>query len=1026
VPDALFRLSRAGFRLLLSFAPGFACVVVASESSWFYRPWTFEDHLPNNTVTAVVQTRDGFLWLGTPSGLVRFDGVNFEDFSPTNFIAPPNRGIMAMLLGHQGELWLALDRGAVVCLPGHAPRAFISGLPTLIPNGLAEDAEGNLYIAYAGGSVCRIKDGSTKIFGEADDFPGGNDVCALAADKRGRVWFAKAGRLGWIRDGKFEALHQLEPSRVRQSNRLAASRNGGLWLCRGFALFKIDETGKVEDFGSFHPERAGTAATTMIEDHEGAVWIGTSFSGLFRHDDSGFQAIETSHPEIAALTEDAEGNIWVGTGGGGLNRISRRAISLEGTDAGLPFAAVQSICEDSNGTIWAATQNGVLARRTGDKWTALSSTDAWPQDVTSVAADQQGGVWIGTSARQTGAGARLHEALYRWRKGEFMKWGDPAQIRGQTIHTLLVSKSGDLWIGEETPHSVQRLRSGQLRTFDIPQDSRVIRAMAEDATGNVWAATSKGLLFRISGDEIAEVSPRPDKELASIRCLYATPDGSLWIGYAGWGLGRLKNGKYTEIHTEHGLHDDYVSHIISDAHGWLWMAANRGIFKVSEEELDNFTSGRARQVRSIHYGRGEGLPSLQGNFGDAPDVLRSRDGRLWIPMRTALAVVDAVHEHEVSPPPPVLVRRILVDDNPVAWYSGVLPELQSGHGPIADLGAAEAGLRLPPGHRRLDFEFSALSFTAPENIQFRYRLENYDDNWRETALRVANYSRLPAGNYVFRVLARTTEGEWTKTGAVLSVAVDPFFWQTWWFKGSVLTSFTLCVIAAVRYVSFRRLHQRLALLEQQAALHKERARIAKDIHDDLGANLTQIALLGELAQQDRGEPEKAGERMTRISGTARNAIKSLDEIVWAVNPRNDTLAHLIDYAGQFALDYLRVAGIRCRLDFPEQAPPHELSTDLRHNLFLVIKEALNNIVKHSHASEAWLRAHITPEQLTVVIEDNGAGFEGAPNDAQADGLRNMRQRMADIGGECRIESHVQQGTSVILHLPWTSPNGVAP
>jgi signal transduction histidine kinase len=319
----------------------------------------------------------------------------------------------------------------------------------------------------------------------------------------------------------------------------------------------------------------------------------------------------------------------------------------------------------------------------------------------------------------------------------------------------------------------------------------------------------------------------------------------------------------------------------------------------------------------------------------------------------------------------------------------------------------------------LDFEFAAPSFTAPENVQFRYRLENFDDDWIEAGTkRTATYPRLSAGNYVFRVIACNSDGVWTKTGAALGISVTPFFWQTWYFRGATLAGFTLAIVTIVRYVSFRRLHRRLRTLEQQASLHNERARIAKDIHDDLGANLTQIALLGELAQQDRGEPEKAGERVNTISATARQAIKSLDEIVWAVNPRNDTLAHLIDYAGQFALDYLRLAGIRCRLDFPEQPPPREISTDIRHNLFLAIKEALNNIVKHSQASETWLRAHATDQELQISIEDNGRGFAGAPDDALADGLRNMRQRLEEIRGECKIQSQPGTGTKVTLRMPW--------
>jgi signal transduction histidine kinase len=246
----------------------------------------------------------------------------------------------------------------------------------------------------------------------------------------------------------------------------------------------------------------------------------------------------------------------------------------------------------------------------------------------------------------------------------------------------------------------------------------------------------------------------------------------------------------------------------------------------------------------------------------------------------------------------------------------------------------------------------------------------------------------------------------------------PFYWQTWWFRLLMLLVFTLSVVAIVRYVSFRRLHRRLHLLEQQAALQRERARIAKDIHDDLGADLTQIAYLGELAHQDRAEPEKATQRIASISATARQAVRSLDEIVWAVNPRNDTLAHLIDYAGQFAVDYLRVVGIRCRVDFPDPIPARELSTDLRHNLFLVIKEALHNIFKHAAATEVWIRASVAEKNFEITIEDNGHGFDREPDDALADGLRNMRQRMADIGGECHFESFPGSGTKVILRLPW--------
>ena len=992
---------------LFLLSPG-AAFAQETNAAWLTRSWQTEDGLPDNSVAGLAQTADGYLWIGTPSGLARFDGLHFENISLTNVVGLPNRGIIAMMSSQRGGLWLVMDRGAVIYLNGSSSCAFTKDLANLhMPSGMAEDANGGLWIAYRGGEVYRVKGDKVKSFTAQPGLSEGLDIRTLTTDNQGRVWFAKAGQVGIYSNGVFQTLCRLDSQPIR----LAAARDGGMWICSGYRLFKCDENGKLQDFDGFHPGNSGTVVTVMIEDHEGAVWIGTSYSGLYRHDHSGFETIPTTHQGILSLLEDRTGNIWAGTFGGGLDRIRPRSITLEGVETGLPLASVQSICEDTNGVIWAVTQNGVLVRKTGKRWEVVPVNDQWPGDATCIASDPQGALWIGT---------RLH-GLFCWRDGRFVTWSNAGQLQGKPIHTLLASKNGDLWIGQETP-AILRLHAGRIQTFDVPPNSRTIRAMAEDAAGNIWAGTSKGVLLRVTGDKVEEVTPRPLQQLASIRCLYATPDGALWIGYAGWGLGYMKGGNYAEINASQGFYDDYISHIVADGRGWLWFGANRGIFKVRVQDLEDFLAGRASRVRSVHYGRGDGLPSLQGTFGDAPDVLRSRDGRLWIPMRTALVVVNAKKLEQNSEPPPALLTRILVDDRVVARYGGILPKNANPGDDTVDITSANGKLHIPPRHRRIEFEFAVLSFNAPENVQFRYRLKGFEDDWVAADTRPsASYQRLSSGDYTFEVMACNNDGEWSKTGAQLSLVVAPFFWQTWWFRLTVLAAFTFGVIAIVRYVSFRRLQKQLRVLEAQAALQKERARIAKDIHDDLGANLTQIAFLGELAHQDRGAPEQVAARIGKISTNARLAIKSLDEIVWAVNPRNDTLAHLIDYAGQFAVDYLRLAGIRCRLDFPEQIPLHELSTDLRHNLFLVIKEALHNVVKHAGATELWLRASVTDRALDICLEDNGRGFENAPDDALADGLRNMRQRMADIGGEIQLESRSGKGAKVSLHLPW--PDG---
>jgi signal transduction histidine kinase len=671
---------------------------------------------------------------------------------------------------------------------------------------------------------------------------------------------------------------------------------------------------------------------------------------------------------------------------------------------------VRSVCEDQAGSTWVTTQNGLLARWQDAAWTTLSKETNWPGGHPScVAADRRGAVWIGTRDR----------GLHRLAEGQYRTWRRRDGLASDNVRSLLASSTGDLWIATDGPTRVQMLHDDTVSSLELPTRLRTIRAMAEDAAGDIWMGTAGGQLFRVNGDLLVKETPNTSGRSMSIRCLYATPDGSLWIGYAGWGVGRLKAGKLQRITTEEGLNDDYISQMVADNRGWLWFAGNHGIFQVRLQELTEVAEGRLPRLRSVVYGRGEGLPNLQANYENFPGAVRGHDGRIWIAMRTRLAVIHADNLVENPEPPPVLLERVAVDGQVIALYDSRSPLRAQDPAALVDLRVAGPPLRLQPGHRKLEFEFAALSFTAPENVQFRHRLEGFDEDWVEDGTRRdAGYSRLPAGDYRFQVQACNNFGVWNQAGAVLAFVVTPFFWQTLWFRVTVLVSFTLSVIAVVRYVSFRRLHQQLRLLEQQAALHKERARIAKDIHDDLGANLTQISLLGELAQQDSGAPEKAVERTQQISATARQAIKSLDEIVWAVNPRNDTLAHLIDYAGQFALDYLRLAGIRCRLDFPEQTPQREVSTDLRHNLFLAVKEALHNIVKHAHASEVWLRVTATDSALHLAIEDNGCGFDRAPEDAWADGLRNMRQRLAEIGGTCRIESHTGAGTRVAFDLPW--------
>jgi len=338
-------------------------------------------------------------------------------------------------------------------------------------------------------------------------------------------------------------------------------------------------------------------------------------------------------------------------------------------------------------------------------------------------------------------------------------------------------------------------------------------------------------------------------------------------------------------------------------------------------------------------------------------------------------------------------------------------------GTIVDLRRTSA-LPIPAGGGRLEIEFTAPALRAPQDVRFRYRLDGFDEAWVDAGMeRIARYPRLPPGHYRFRVSACHREGACDDEDAALEIAVAARPWQTFWFRLGSLAAFTAGLAAIVRSASFRRLRRSLAVLEQQAALDRERNRIARDIHDDVGNRLNRITLLSELALKDAQQPAPIAAQVREISSAVREAIAALDEVVWTVSPRHDTLPHLVSRLGQFAVDYLRTAGIRCRLELPPHPPDWPLSAEVRHNVFCAAKEALTNCVRHARPREVSLWLEVAADSFAIVIQDDGPGFEADAAEPGADGLRNMGQRMAEIGGRMHLTSAPVAGTRVCLVVP---------
>ena len=975
----------------------------AAPSSWSTRVWQASDGLTDSRVTGIAQTPDGYIWVATLGRLVRFNGAEFEAFSLATVPGITGHGPRVMFAGAKGDLWFQAQREKVIRVGSDSAQVFdlASGKPEGGLAEFAEDGDGIVWLTFQT-HVVRVEGNRLRPLQLPVGLNEGGRA-SLASDAHGRVWCSLGGRIGILRAGQFVPRCELDASEVL----LGVGRHNGVWACAGSRVLRLREDAPPAAFADLP---FGVRPLAIMEGRTGTLWIGTAAHGLFRCDGRNVESVVTSHLRVGSLLEDREGNIWAGTFGGGLNRLRPRALQLIGPRSGPPFEAVHSVCQDGEGRTWAVVGSGGLVRSEGKTWRALPAGDVWPETATCVGADRQARLWVGTSEQG------LREINLR--EEHARTWSQADGLPSNSIRALLVASDDSLWFATDSPARLCHLSRGAIRTLANKLPVRTIRAITQDAQGEIWIGTSDGRLLKVVGNSVVSNPLVSAANSYSVRCLHTTPEGSLWIGYADHGIGWLKNGRYARLTTAEGLPDNTISQIVSDVSGALWAASNRGLFRMALPEAVAVAEGRKAKVLSTLFGREEGLPNPQVHCENAPAVCQSSDGRILFSTSLGLLALNPENVRSNPLPPPVVLEKVTLDDQLVALRDSRFPLRRSVAPGLLELGTPGGMLHLPPEHRRLVFDFTALSFSAADNVRFRYRLDGFDDAWMEPGReRAARYPRLPAGHYTFRVIASNDAGVWNETGATLGLAVSPFFWQTWWFRIGSLCAFTATLVAGVRFVSFQRLRAKLQQAEQQAALHEERTRIARDIHDDLGGSLTHIKLLSEIAVQDPQTPDQTKAHMRQITGATRQMLRSLDETIWTINPRNDTLPHLISYVGQHAVEFLRAAGIRCQVDLPDNPPEIPVPSDVRHHTFLVVKEALTNVVRHSAARSVRLQAICEKDVLRLVLEDDGCGFERVADDTLSDGIRNMRQRMSTVGGTFRLESREGNGTRIEFAVP---------
>ena len=980
------------------------------------RAWWLRD-----SVTAIVQTHDGYLWLGTYHGLVRFDGVSFTVFDSGNMPELANGRITSLYEGADQVLWIGHETGHLTRL---AAGQFQSvKLRATWPGGvidrIASDDEGNVWLLNDAGLLYRVSDGLTA------QTPGGASAlrkATLARTRDGKVWLSSNGQVATLEHGRVTPKHFPGEDSNASYERVFPAADGGIWVLdkgRFRRWLEGDWRGELEAM----PATPG-AINVMVETRYGLL-VGTMRNGLYllRAGEKPLHfthANGLSHDWVRALSVDQEGNCWIGTGTGfdGLRQRKVRMLSPADQWQG---CTVRSFVVDSNCTAWVGTEGAGLYHYDGQSWTVFNETNGlFSLFVWSVLQTKQHDLFVGT----WGGG------LYRRQGERFECSGELARIN-VPVTALYQGQAGELWIG--TQQGLYRYQAGKLAKLAGKEELTVpdVRTITESSDGTLWFGMFGGGLGSLKNGALKQFRKTDGLSSDLVSCLYADPDGTLWIGTSDNGLTRLKEGRLAAITAERGLPSKAISHIVDDESGYLWLGSQNGILRVRKTDLHQCANGQIQCIQCLSYGQDEGLAARPCTSGFQPGACRSPDGRLWFPTIEGLAVLDPCNVSTNPVPPPVAIEALLVDG--VSSAEG--QKASAEHGLGLHLGGLVVGgshlvpLRIGPGHHRFEVRYTALSFVAPHKVRFRRKLEGLENDWTDAgAKRSVEYNYLRPGRYTFRVTACNNDEVWNQEGASLAFTVLPFFWQTLEFRAASMASGAGALIAGVLWAGRRRLRRQLDISERQAAIERERGRIARDMHDELGATLTRISLLSESVRGDLASQPQVQSDADQIYSTAREAIRAMDEIVWAVNPAYDTLESLAGYLGRYAERYLNTVGIRCRLDVPLRVPRWVLRAEIRHNVFLAFKEALHNVVKHAGATEVRVSVALEPSGFAVLIADNGRGFiwdaVGLPSSPGAadsrlssgHGLVNMRKRMEEIGGTCVWDTSPGQGTRLKLAI----------
>jgi signal transduction histidine kinase/ligand-binding sensor domain-containing protein len=976
-------------------------------SQFTHTSWTAKEGVPGS-VRAIAQTPDGYLWLGTEAGLYRFDGLHFVAWEPIYGEQILGSAVWSLCTSTDGGLWIGFSSGGISQLRnGHLKNySHADGVPDGGILSIVEDGNGSI---WAGGQYGLIKfeSGSWHQVGAESGYPApGAQV--LFVDHRKTLWVATDGfDFGLSKDPvrRNTILSLADNAKsfvatrasVGQVWTMAEAPDGDIWIA--------DSTGHtarpiVSRRGSEAGIKVGAEPLCVLFDRDRNLWIGSDQRGLRRVVDvrraegavlDQLGAREgLSNDRVYSALEDREGNLWFGTAVG-LDRFRENKVRPYSNGEGLIPDQKLAMASTPDGSVWVVSYTGNTVQRL--RQGRISSSTLLPYSrsdttrILSLYADGNSRVLVGGSFM-----------LARGAEGKFSFIKVPDMEKGAMVHAIARDARGDLWItvwGGNKGGGVLRFRDGNwidLRNrAHLPQYR--CRVLYVDPLGRLWMGFEDGEIAVHENDEFHVYSAMDGLPGARVMAITRDREGNYWIGSEG-GLSRFDHGRFVTLTKKNGLPGNSVSGIVEDDEGFLWLAGTLAILRVSPQELEKALHSPSYRMEGVSFDGTDGLRGLPRQREPFPTAIRSSDGRLWFSTSEGVAVIDPRHLPKNLVPPPVTIEVLKADDRTLIPSSG---------------------LRLRPRTRNLQFEYAALSLTAPEQIQFRHKLEGYDDNWRgPTSARETDYTNLPPGNYRFRVIASNNDGVWNDAGAALDFSVAPAWYQTNWFR-------VLCVVSVVFmiWVTYR-----LRLLRISRAIGArfderlaERTRMARDLHDTVLQTIQGSKLVADDALERSADPVRMRQAIEQLSVWLAQAMQegraALNSLRTATTETND-LGEALRRATEDGLTPSAMA-----VTFSVVGDAKEMHPIVRDEIYRIGYEAIRNASTHSRASQLEVELRYARD-LTLRIDDNGIGFNPAVADRGKDGhfgLQGMRERSARIGGKLTLVSSSSSGTEIKLVIP---------